>query len=475
MCGPISPPARKKPGIAAAALPLVFLLFFPGCGLLTWEYLEIGCCLKENQGYFSEQEIRLDFSHKPDRDHLAQRLQLLAGRQTVSAVSRWEGRTLFLRPEVSWQKGREYTLNLEGSIRMDDGRTYQARFYRRFIYGEEGMDFELLSWTADEDALTFLFGKPVSITSFNDKFSLLPFEERTVDFSPDGKTVTITPKNGWGINRVYTWVIRDVLAADGYIMRKDHTGTFSGGADLAIPELETLCPVSFEPDNVFWHTHSNPDGELREGQVLGFIFSKPMNPDSVKGGVSFYPSLKGHFLVQDERRFLFVPEESYQIDQRYRITLSGTIQDESGIQLHEELRFFFTTANEYLKILNIFFDGNAMTPGDTLRDYLFNPSEKLITTVEFSAEIPGENRKAAADSVSLTALFPATASNPSLLSAGWNPGGSALNLTWQGFTFSTADVDNYYTLKITGGGRGAVNAAGEYLKEDVWVIFRTQK
>ncbi|MDR0997834.1 MAG: hypothetical protein LBL70_02105, partial [Treponema sp.] len=399
----------------------------------------------------------------------------------AETVLSWEGTSLLVRPEKNWQKGQSYSLSLEGSLRMEDGGSYTVRLYRAFTYGGPGDSFELISSSFADDTLSLVFSKPPLITSFNENFSLSPRVEYRVDFSPDVSSVTVRPRDMWLPGVSYTWEVKNMISADRWLMRKESSGTFNGPQDTSLPRLLEACPVSFDNPPALWHSGLSLDGNLREWQGIGFVFSKPMDEASVKGGISFFPGLKGYFERDGEEKFIFIPEEPYRLGEEYRILLADTVKDRLGISLFEPVQIFFTGAGQYLAVDSVTLDdsGVPLVPGGAIQEHYLDPAVppapfRLRVNINFSAAIPPEKQKSALDAVSLLPLFPPSAHNPALFGARWYNGGSRLSLTWEDISQSSAAVSNYYRLSITGGEKGPRNMAGEYLKEDLWFVFCTR-
>jgi hypothetical protein len=447
--------------------------------IITFEYLDITCSIGEKQEYYADEYVLINFSHKPDKNDAEKRIRLYEDGSVVSVDYNWNGSSVSLRPHLHWRKGQFYSIDLQGVLKMDDGRAYTAHLYRTFIYGDKDNSFELLSNELHENILTFQFSKPVLITSFNERFSLIPFAEYRTDFSDDGSTVTIGPKNGWSSNTTYIWSVRNMISTDGYLMKKEYSGLLSGISDIIQPVLELVCPVDYNGSESLWYTSYTLDNNLLEKQAIGFYFSKPMDESLVVSGISFFPSINGYFVKETESRFIFIPNDYYQLRREYRITISDTIKDTSGLPFYEPQYLFFTTANQFLQVTEITFDDNINqmpTDGTIINYSMMSPVSssdpvKLKTVINFSTVIPQESRHNAVNTVSLGVLFPDSANNPSPVSAYWSDGGSRLSIEWSGFTISSGDILNYYILKVGGGQNGVKNNLNEYMEEDICVIF----
>jgi hypothetical protein len=260
-------------------------------------------------------------------------------------------------------------------------------------------------------------------------------------------------------------------------MKQEYSGVFSGPGDLHVPRTVELCPVdkSLGPPYL-WRQGTGLDGKIENMEGIGFIFSKPMDQGSLRSGISFYPSIKGYFEEAGEDSVIFFPEEDYRIGTEYRITISRTVKDSFGLSIFEEEHYFFSASHHYLEVEKLSLDSGAesVLPGGVLQDHILADPPNLRVKIAFSSVIPPANRGAASESVSLSKLFPLSANNPVLVSVKWEDGGAALILLFMNLSPSEAGVDNYYQLKITSGKQGPLNGAGEYLKEDLWYVFKIQ-
>jgi hypothetical protein len=444
------------------------------CKFVTWEYLDVACNVAPDQNRFFEDYIQLNFSIRPDIQAAEKLIRLSTASGIVNHDVRREGSGLFIRPHAYWQKGASYTFTLTGSLRMEDGRYYTVDIDRSFHYGDKNDAFYLVSGDFKDETLIFVFSKPPAIASFYENCAISPQTETDIAFSPDGMTVTVKPKTGWTINTIYAWTIRNMLSHDDYIMERTYTGTFRGLFDVNLPELLKVCPVTYEPNAALWHENKPLDGELLEKQAIGFIFSKPMEESSVKNGVIFTPNINGYMLKESDYKYIFIPEEAYQLKKQYRVQASRTISDISGLKLFEDKSYFFTTVNDYIKISAIKFDDNSdsMHSNGTISDYTVASDGRLRVTINFSSAIPEEHRSKALSSVSLEILFPLSTANPALVSVTWGDKGSALNMAWEGLEKSAGVIEQFYSLNIKGGRNGVINDYSEYLKDDVCVLFK---
>jgi hypothetical protein len=462
--------------VSLCLLGLLSLALLPGCTPpVSFEYLDISCSVGQGRQYYFEETLALDFSIMPNRGETERNLILSEGDLSRAPIFTWEGRTLHIKPLTGWKKGEHYGISLEGKLPMEDGRIYTVQLIRNFIYGLEGNEFTLDYSSAEDNRLIFIFSKVPGVTSFSGQFSLIPSVEYFCDFL--GTEIRILPKSPWQANTLYRWSITGMESEDGYIMKREYSGAFSGPDNLSVPRPLELCPVdkTFGPPYL-WRRGSPLDNNLENMEGIGFIFSKPMDPASLRSGISFYPSIKGYFEEAGEDSIIFFPEEEYRLETEYRITISQSVKDSLGLSLFEEAQYYFSSAQRFLELEGLTLDSrtDSLLPGGLLQEHNLIRVDPpgLKVQIAFSRAIPPANRKAALESVSLSGIFPASALSPVLVSAKWEDEGAVLSLLYENLSPSGDGIDNYYQIKIVSGKQGPLSAGGEYLKEDLWYVFR---
>jgi alpha-2-macroglobulin len=93
-----------------------------------------------------------------------------------------------------------------------------------------------------------------------------------------------------------------------------------------------------------------PDsGELKLSQTLGFLFAgAPAPDDSTTGGpldpapATIVPAIEGHWNWTNNRQLSFVPEEAYEPNTRYRVTLDPSFFSSLGLKLRGTRKHDFT-------------------------------------------------------------------------------------------------------------------------------------
>ncbi|MDR3147130.1 MAG: Ig-like domain-containing protein, partial [Treponema sp.] len=331
---------------------------------MSFDYLDVSCSVSEGERYYDGENLRLEFSIEPDQGEVERTLVLSEGDLSTAPVFSWEGGELSVRPRGGWKKGEHYRVSLEGRIHTRDGRGYTTRLLRSFIYGTEGEEFTLVSSALEEGGLLLQFSKAPLESSFTENFSVRPDTEYFCDFA--GKTVRVQPKSPWQLNTRYTWTVKGIASVDGYTMKREYSSSFSGPDDSELPRVLELCPVLKGPEPGSLHLWKRGAAlEPENGEGIGFVFSKPMDPASLRSGISLYPAIKGYFEEAGAEAIVFFPEEDYRPETEYRVTLSSAIKDSLGLGLFEEQRYYFSSARRYLDVEKLSLDSNsrALEPG----------------------------------------------------------------------------------------------------------------
>jgi hypothetical protein len=463
-----------------------------GCGFATFEQLDISSNLGERDDVLDDAFLRVDFSISPDHESVEKLFSLRAAGEATDAEFLWADRVLSIRPRDGWIKGRQYSCSLSGKILMGDGRTYTSDFIRFFYYMDPSGSIGVSSFSPGNDSfvgandpLVIRFSKPVDISSFTEKFSLSPDREKKTVFSTDGTVATVIPLSGWQINTVYTWSLTDLRSADGYGLSQSYSNRFRSSETIAYPEVLSVCPVSVT-NGVYLYLPGSIDGVVRNMDAIGVVFSNAIDASSAISALTIEPSIKGYSIADPSNadRIVFIPQEPYNTESRYRLEIAATAKSSDGLALREPYTCFFTSGNQWLSVTDILLDGTdnivssvgadpiaehtmiaPVTPGD---DY------EITVAVSFSSAINEEKKNAVVKAIQVSAYFPATADIPYLTMVSWNPGNTVVTMRWKNFSASSSTISNYYTVKITGGTSGVTNGRGEFLKEDACVFFKAR-
>ncbi len=458
-------------------------LLCTACNFISFDEESVDCSISANQTYFEEQAVCFSFSSTPDTYQVEQSITMSSDSKAVEVKYTWGGTTLLVQPSAGWEKGKNYTIKFDGTFTLS-GTRLQASIIRSFIYGQKD---ELLDFNKTgsicivqnvQSPLVFVFSKALQESSFVKNFSLSPNVDFNISFSEDKKSVSVIPKTSWAVNTLYTWNFHNILSADGYYRPKEESGFFSPVTDTSLPQILTVCPVQ-EINNEMQFLSALPiDNNIREKDILGFIFSKPMDIDSVKNGITFTPSISGYIKQVDSSntKFVFIPEAMFKIQQRYTISILSSVCDTNAITLYEQKNFFFTPAGSFFTIAKLALGTQEVTiPSDTEVSYtigknLLNKYE-LTAHILFSTTFTKQMQKTISKYISLALLFPLSSESPVLTQITWNSEGTKVSFTWENFTPSTDSVPCFYELTLTGGASGIQNGRGEYMEKNICVII----
>ncbi|QTQ14992.1 Ig-like domain-containing protein [Treponema parvum] len=465
---------------------LLFSAFLSSCKLITFDEEGVSCSLSSTENTFSGQTIEFVFTSKPDKYQAEKCVSLQVDSRAVELIYSWNGKTLSIKPALSWQNGKNYHLSCSGTITINTSRV-SVSIERTFMYGSisEQLIFlkssSTLSPINQTDSLLFCFNKALDQASFTENFTLSPSLETETVFSSDNKSVSIKPKAPWAYNTLYTWSFKNLKSADGYFYKTSESASFSPFSDTEIPVLQKICPVRLIGGQETFLLEQELDLNIREKEAIGFVFSKPMEFDSVKSGISLSPPAAGYFKQTDDEGFCFafIPTQMYSIKQKYELTVNSSVRDTHSVSLYEDKILYFTPYGDYLEVRQISLDSAQIDFSTqdavpfTITKNLNNKYE-LTVSILFSARIESSKRSSAVKQVSLGLLFPLSSETPVQTQILWNSAGTLLSLTWENFTPCTASVETFYKLQITGGANGINTGCGQFMEKDLCVILKPQ-
>lgn len=464
------------------------------CKFLNWKNLDIKISIEDTQEYFSNEFIEVVFSYSPNIESVEKNMKLTQDNQNIQSIYVWEGNTCKIKPFVGWSFGAKYIFSINGIIETLENGVFSFSEKRFFYYGEENnwlvleeCNFENNQKVLDKEELIFKFNKEINENIFLNTYSINPTINMEVVFSEDKKTVTLYPKEKWGVNTTYSWTIKKAKASDGYPLLKEYTGTFMTETDFVLPELLGVYPVEKEEENYFWKKTISLD-TLENGQCIGFEFSKAMNEKTIIDAISFLPAIKGYFVNYDDTntKFIFIPTSDFLIETEYLITVKKGACDFRGFSIYEDKDYYFTTSLKMLEITETSF----IPRGGSVIDLLLTdipevnlkplPNKETeygddVINISFSTKIDNSLKDKIRSYISIKPVFPASSKTPSIRRIYWTTDNSlSIYIQENSFSFSTDEVDYFYELKISGGSNGIQNIKGEYMKEDFKKCFVTK-
>ena len=468
------------------ALFFVFFitLIFSGCALVSFEDLSVECNIPETIEYFNEDYICVSFSISPNHKEFEDGVQLSQGTSSVVCNFEWEDKTCKIYPRDNWSYGAAYNFIASKELTMSDGRTYNINIYRTFFYGQNEKYLKLLNCSIKNNSLVgytdnivFTFNNSVDILSIKDKLAILPSVSYKLDFSENNKIVTVIPTENWKTNTYYTWELNEIKSKEQYPLDKKYKGAFYSPSDIVQPKLVSIHPVLVDSSSKTWRREKTIS-DLYVHESLGFVFSEPVDFETVKNSITFTPSLSGTFIESDKegKEYIYSIQKNWDSETEYQVKISTSLKDKNKIPLYEEYQQFFKPKIEYTDISSILLNSTSITDYSE-KENVCNLTQvqvgaEVTVTINFSMNIDDQFKDTAYKMISISSYFPSSAASPSILHALWLSD-SQLEILYKGFTKSTLNK-NYYVLTIAGGNKNILSSEGSFLKDDICVYFIVQ-
>lgn len=481
--------ARVSPGLVLFVLLIAFLQ--TGCFLISLEQLEITSYPSEREQIIgASEELWVSFSVPPVETDAEGLFTVRGGGAAVEGDFEWREGRLYFHPVPDLKPGVRYILSVDGTLSSADGRSFNAQHALPFYAGSAENPSELLLYhpangeaAALKAPLVFSFSRSMINGTLENEIGIDPHRDVEIEWSDGGKTVSITPDEGWEAHTLYTWSIDEsVTDGAGIPLQTSYTGTFIAGTAASVPTL-----LSMEPAGIFGSSYLVQAGYGREDS-LRFIFSEAMNVESLEAAFHIDPDLGGTFHQLDRDTFIFDPNNCLVMNTRYFVTIGTECRSSAGNNIASEIRRSFMPDIPAQGIEQVTFTGASETtvlPAD-FRSGSFQmmsfsgpgPDYSGSISIRFAETYDEPYRTNIAENLSLHAYFPETVTNPVLITETWNPGSNELTLFYSGFVKSEASPSPeqvLYKLSVPGGAALSMNQNGSFLEEEVWIIFQAEE
>ncbi len=144
---------------------------------------------------------------------------------------------------------------------------------------------------------------------------------------------------------------------------------FSGGCDQS---NESIKPEDLQPTELMVAAIVPDSGALKLSQTLGLRFTGAEIPVEVSEGgrldpapASLKPKIKGYWRWSDQQQLSFIPEEAYEANVIYQVTLDSSYFSQLGLQLQGQTKHHFTAQPFLCQSLGL----NRRRTGDQPRTY----------------------------------------------------------------------------------------------------------
>ena len=463
--------SRRYKFTRGAMSAFILLAIFFSCDIISFEKLGAEISISETSDYYNSENIEITFSSQMQSQTVERIVALKKDGSRIEAEFIWENEKCLVKPIGGFIPGCAYDFSLSGQAQCADGREYDIAISRKFIFGEKEKIFvfeEFLSPNESGGALELRFNKEIDVASFEMEFKISPYIQTNKEFHSDKKSVRIIPKDKWQINTFYTWTLENIFSADGYKIHKTYSENFMAESAHIRPQLLCVCPAildeNLEAEKATFLEEQDLSA-LHGKQPFGMIFSKPMDFDSVENALYFEPNIGGVLLKADERKFIYVPYENYKIGQEYLFSVNKSAKDIFGLEMQSQRNFYFSSDNEFLKVIYVGTDSQRLEDGIT--EISIPDDGTLFLKIEFSSDISPKCYSSIEGAIKLGVLFPNSA-NPAKLNS-IRPNGNSVTLSWNNLS-----KEGIYELKILGGKNYLASDFDEYLEEEKCFYIKTK-
>lgn len=468
---------------------LLLIYVLVGCGIVTFDELKIESNIAYFGYEFEEDFYILKFSVKPLEPEIENLIIVKRDNVIENCDFRWEGLSLYISPKKGWVKGAFYSVNLNSSIEMSDGRIYSAKIKDYFYYGSIFNRLKLLSWNfenqSDKAAIVFEFSDTVNIDSFFRSFLINP--DITFKVEQQNQNIIVSFDTKLPYNSKYVWSLSKELKSDrDYMLFYEETDSFLTEINLERPEFECFCITEKNGENYIFNKSFIPNKNIFGEQSLIFIFKNKIDKKSALSCFTFKPYIKGNYFYYEIHGendeiiscVIFEPEENWQRDVVYEVKIDSSLKNEYGNTLKEPLFLYFETLGQELNVVSLEAAGKNIGWGNKNSYHqeivAFEEGNSLEILCSFSKRLSEESITYIRDYISLESFYPITLQNPILEEISFDLiNFQYVKMKWSNLVKNEEDSNKhiYYLLKIKGTEQGLHACNDEWMQEDLWVYL----
>gem|GEM_PF-3527853 len=437
--------------------PMLLVIGIPQCTLLD-EQLQVQPVVSTNPAsrnsvLEAEDTISVRFSSQVECSSAEPLLQVNSLSGPVSGRHNWNKRTLEFLPQVPLERGVRYTLKLQGTVQLENGRDCPLNTVIPFYYLEKSETSHTSIRYTPQNGSSLDKNTPVQITFPSEvdpaetaqDLQLTPLTPCSMEWNESSTCLTLSPEEGWARHTVYSIE---------FLSRSYPPAYYLSEYDLPdIIQLE-LSPVFLDWVEDFPVSESELT-ELQQDETFQVTFSEIVNQEEFEASFFLDPLCGGSFYWKDLYTAVYIPDNTFSPSTRYVCK----IEPYSAESILNSAVFIsptqFTTAEELPEILGLhgasedsFPDSFSTLNNSVIEITPVGPDGLYNFTIEYAQgivdeEIRGELQK----NTSITTLFPPDLPSPRIISFVW-PDSYHLLIQVQGFGAQAESRDCYYSFSL---------------------------
>jgi len=487
--------SKSRPAIAAAMMSLVV----SGCALINLLPFDVTTMpSKANEVLTSAPNVWIQFPAAVDEGEVQPLFSVSDGNgQPVSGDINWAGNKLVFTPASVFKPGIRYVLQLQGTVNVNDGRTFGENIAVPFFVGNNNDPPVITSMVPASgstigvsDTFALTFSEPVNETSFSDAFTVNPSTAYSLSWNAAGTTVVVAPKTRWTAESLSGWTLSTgCTSQSGDPIDRQWTGSYLVQQDATSPQVVSVQPATVSGSTVTPLPNTGGVFAPAAANAIYLTFSKDVDLSTLNAAFSLSPSTSGTIFRVSAGVFVYVPATQWVMNQQYVLAISTALTDLSGNALPSPYRLLFTpsipvqTVDE-VDVAGTLVAGHNLTEttgalnNSSAYSLSWDPATltanlELDVTIKFSQPYDAQHKPIIANAVSFAGYFPAGVSDPQITQVSWSSD-TTLTISYSGFVRSPNSLQSdFYQLTIPGGASESGNQNGSFLPSPVTLLLES--
>ena len=404
---------------------------------------------KYNQVVGENEDIYVKFGFSPEHVSAQSAFEIQDSDGRVAGSFDWKENTMTFIPQKSFEPAQRYFLKYAGEVSDTSGKVRKYNIYTPFFYRTKQAvkpDITRMSpangsTVQTYDRIVFSFSAPMSLPSFLNGFSVSPDTEYTDEWNEEHTQMFLTPKEGWKEHQVYNYSFADsIKSADGIPLAESKTFCLYSSSGAVLPSVLSI-DTALNDGLSYPLLLSGLDG-VKSKDAIRISFSVPMDFGATEDALSIRPDIAGHTCWISESTLVFVPDEEWQGETLYSVSIDTSAKSRKGLALPDRYETSFSPDVIPLRLLYIEgkdsdgFPLSAFNPhheididvGDALM-----PENTYTFSFVFNRSFEtAEEKEQIYSGIKIRGLFPPALASPRVMSLFWS-GDSRIQITYTGF------------------------------------------
>lgn len=309
--------------------------------------------------------VTITFSAEPVHIDVEKSLTIENSKGQVSYDVEWQGNCCIIRPCEPWIPSEKYWLELDGSIKMLDGRRSTLAIKVPFYAVRNTRPPYLISAKPEngarcsireETVLELVFSEPMDTVSVEQALVFTPDFDKTWEWSAENTVLRVRRKNDKPLEACvrYSWKLLDfACGSDSAPLQLPQPMFFLTLSSTVHQEVVRMYPARFDGASLIESEDFSLEAMDLDSSIIVEFAHDIDAAQLADTAMVIEPGIKGSIVCLSPRKLLFVPRTLFMPESNYVLAVSKSVSTMEGMPMVDDYYKYFKIEKQWLKVTKL--------------------------------------------------------------------------------------------------------------------------